>query len=44
MREGDSDLGSFVVDLDAIGFEKKDLAVLDLGEGSRAAVFIGEAV
>ena len=42
-REGDSGFGNFVVEREAIGLERnEDFEGLDLGEGSRAAVFMGE--
>jgi hypothetical protein len=44
-REGESDLGSFVVEREAIGLEKKaDFDGFDLGDGSRAGAVNGEPV
>jgi hypothetical protein len=39
--EGDSDLGSFVAERDAIGLEKKDFAFV-LGEGAAGMAVIGD--
>jgi hypothetical protein len=39
--DGDSDLGSFVAERDAIGFEKKDLAFV-FGDAAAGMAVIGE--